>query len=63
MLNILSFDQVEIYDYSRIDRSIIFLYSTENFKNMKKISELLKEKPKCNKLMKKYNNGKLYKRI
>lgn len=57
------FDQVEIYDYSRIDRSIIFLYSTENFKNMKKISELLKEKPKCNKLMKKYNNGKLYKRI
>ena len=57
------FDQVEIYDYSSVDHAIIYLHSTEKFKNMKKITELLKEKSKSNKLKAKYNKGKLYERI
>lgn len=40
------YDQVEIYDYSSIDNSIIFLHSIEKFQNMKKINEILDKKPK-----------------
>lgn len=57
------YDQLEIYDYSSIDIVIIFLHSTEKFKNIHKITELLKENNKCNKLKIKHKNGKEYERL
>ena len=58
-----NYDQVEIYDYSSIDNVIIFLHSTEEFKSIHKITKLLKENNKCNKLKIKHKNGKTYERL
>lgn len=59
------FDQVEIYDYSSIDKSIIILHSIEKFQNMKKINEILDKKPKiCFNIFKKsHKQGKGYERL
>lgn len=59
------YDQVEIYDYSSIDKTIIFLHSIEKFQNMKKMNEILDKKPKIwfNIFKKSHKQSKGYERL